>query len=75
MCKLFRKTTLYVVRKDSRGNLQDSAPCCDCLHVINSLNIKKIIFSNGDNSFKSCRPDECEMCHYSQGRKYLNRWS
>ena len=71
MCKLFRKTTLYIVRRDSYGNLQESAPCCDCLRVINSLSIKKIIFSSSDNTFKSYKPNECDICHESQGRKYL----
>ena len=72
MCKLFRKMTLYIVRQDSRGNLQESAPCRDCLAVIISLNIKKIIFSSSDNTFKTYKPNECEICHESQGRKYLN---
>jgi hypothetical protein len=72
MNKIFRKTTLYIVRQDAVGNLQESAPCLDCLHVINTLNIKKIIFSSNDNTFKTYKPNECEICHESQGRKYLN---
>ena len=70
---MFKKTTLYIVRKDSQDNLQESAPCCDCLEVILKLNIKKIIFSSINNSFKIYRPQDYNIQHQSNGRKHLQR--
>ena len=70
--KLFRKTTLYIVRVDLNGNLKDSAPCHDCLKVIKSLNIKKIVFSSVNKSFLAYKPDDYNATHESHGRKYLN---
>ena len=67
--KLFKKTTLYVVRKDSKGNLQDSAPCQDCHKTILELNIKKIFYSGKENSILFCKPINYETIHECQGKK------
>ena len=73
MKKVFKKTTLYTVREDAFGNLQDSAPCTDCLRVIKELNIKKIVFSCKNNEVHICKPCEYETQHVSQGNRHLKR--
>jgi deoxycytidylate deaminase len=69
--KLFKKTTLYVVRKDANGNMQDSAPCKDCHETILELNIKKIVYSGPNNSVIICKPTEYINNHECQGKKHL----
>ena len=70
--KIFKKTVLYVVRKDTKGNMQDSAPCKDCHQTILELNIKKIVYSGPDNSVLCCKPCEYKTIHECQGKKHLN---
>jgi len=70
--KLFKKTTLYIARADLNGNLQNSAPCNDCLKVIKLLNIKRIVFSSINNSLLAYKPEDYNIIHESHGRKYLN---
>lgn len=68
--KLFRKTTLYIVRTDNEGNFRNSAPCKNCLDIIQTLNIKKIIFSTEDD-FASYKTNEYQTNHISHGNRYL----
>ena len=73
MKKLFKKTTIYVVRCDNKENLQDSAPCQNCLNTIIDLNIKRIVLSSKDNTFISTSPNTLEIKHDSSGSKYLKK--
>lgn len=73
MKKLYKKTTIYVVRCDNKENLQDSAPCQNCLNTIIDLNIKRIVFSSKDNTFISTSPNTLEIQHISAGNKYLKK--
>tara|TARA_Y100000816_G_C26047260_1_gene548850 strand:+ start:237 stop:695 length:459 start_codon:yes stop_codon:yes gene_type:complete len=73
MQKLFKKTTIYVVRCDSKNNLQDSAPCHSCLNMIILLNIKRIVFSSKENTFISSDPIKLNINHVSAGNKFLNK--
>jgi len=61
------------VRCDSKENLQDSAPCQNCLNTIIQLNIKRIVFSSKDNTFISASPESLQINHISAGDKYLNK--
>ena len=70
--KMFKKTTLYIVRCNANGDYQDSAPCQDCFTVIKELNIKNLIYSSIDNTFKICKTTDYIPRQLSQGRKYLN---
>lgn len=70
--RLFRKTTLYVVRRDTKGCMQDSAPCKDCHATILDLKIKKIIYSSVENNIIVCKPCNYQTEHECQGRKHLN---
>ena len=71
--KLLKKTTIYVVRCDSKNNLQDSAPCQNCLNTIIDLNVKRIVFSSKDNTFISTDPKELNIVHESAGNKFLTK--
>ena len=70
--KIFRKTTLYISRLTNAGNSQNSAPCIDCLAMIQKFEIKRIIFYNG-NDFNCIRPNDYKTDHYSHGKIYLNK--
>lgn len=71
--KYFKKTTLYIVRCDNANNFVDSAPCENCLTVILTLKIKRIIFSSKDNNIISINPIDLEICHKSAGAKFLEK--
>ena len=68
--KIFKKTTLYVVRTDANGNFRNSAPCINCFNMIEKLKIKKIVYSTNDD-FVCCKPCEFTTNHVSQGNRYL----
>jgi deoxycytidylate deaminase len=70
--KIFKKTTLYIVRTDNEGNYKNSAPCLNCFTVITELNIKKIIFSTEDN-FQICKPTDYHTTHVSSGNRYMQQ--
>ena len=61
------------MRCDNKENLQDSAPCKECLTTIIELNIKRIVFSSKDNTFISANPKNLNILHESAGNKFLNK--
>tara|TARA_B100000780_G_scaffold140249_1_gene98204 strand:- start:1967 stop:2266 length:300 start_codon:yes stop_codon:yes gene_type:complete len=71
MKKLYKKTTIYVVRCDKNNKLQDSAPCIKCLSTIIELGIKKIVYSSSNNKFISCNPIDITLHHISSGNRHL----
>jgi len=73
--KLYKKTTIYVVRCDNNNNLLDSTPCINCLATLLDLNIKRIVFSHKDNTFMSCNPKDLTINHVSSGANYLKKLS
>ena len=70
---MFSKTTLYVVRCNSKLEYQDSTPCDKCSKLMIELNIKKIVFSISNNEFKSCCPCDLNMNHISAGTKFIEK--
>ena len=64
--RIFRKTTLYISRLAHSGDSQTSAPCIDCLQIIKSFEIKRIIFYN--NGYHSMNPFDYETTHLSYGK-------
>lgn len=70
--KIFKKTTLYIVRTDINGNYRNSAPCKDCFNVIRELNIKKLIFSSENNDFQVHKTSDYHTEHISHGNRYLH---
>ena len=69
--KIYKKLTLYIVRVSYNGNIHGSAPCKDCTKTMNSLGIKRIVYSTDTGDLVSCK-----MCDYvpitsSLGRRYI----
>ena len=75
LVSLFKKTTLYIARTGNNGEFRDSGPCADCLSVIKSLNLKKIVYSCSDNTLVVCKPSEYTPVHHTFGRKHIERIS
>lgn len=42
----FKRSTLYVVRTDIKGNFAESCPCSGCRSLISKLKIPRIVHSN-----------------------------
>tara|TARA_Y100001935_G_scaffold247009_1_gene242314 strand:+ start:245 stop:535 length:291 start_codon:yes stop_codon:yes gene_type:complete len=73
MKKLFKKTTIYVVRCDKNNKFQESAPCNRCLETIILLNIKRIVFSSINNTFVSTTPQNLKINHTSSGSRHITK--
>jgi len=69
--KIFRKTTLYISRLTQGGVSDDSAPCIDCLKVINQYNIKRIIFCMNDTHY-IIDPTEYTQSKPSDGHNFVH---
>ena len=69
--KIFRKTTLYISRLTQGGSSDDSAPCVDCLKVINNYNIKRIIFCMND-SYHILDPSKYKNSKPSDGHNFVH---
>jgi tRNA(Arg) A34 adenosine deaminase TadA len=70
--KIFRKTTLYISRLTNAGISRDSAPCVECLFMIQRFKIKRIIFCK-DNIYYSLDPCKYSTDHHSFGKLYINK--
>lgn len=70
--KIFKKSTLYVVRTDNYGNYRNSAPCKNCFDIISELKIKRIIFSTENEDFKIIKTQDYKTEHVSNGNRFLN---
>ena len=64
--RILRRTTLYISRSSNNGSSTNSAPCAKCLHMIQSFNIRKIIFYK-DNGYHECDPKTFETDHKTFG--------
>ena len=69
--KILHKTTLYISRLTQAGLSNDSAPCIDCLNIINLYKIKKIIFCM-DNNYYSINPTTYINAKTSEGHDFVN---
>lgn len=69
--KIFRKTTLYISRLTQGGVSDDSAPCIDCLKLINTYNIKRIVFCM-DDSYHIIKPHEYKNSRPSDGHNFMH---
>ena len=59
------------MRCDNLNNFVDSAPCMNCLSVILTLKIKRIVFSSKNNTIISIKPSNLQINHKSAGTKFL----
>ena len=64
--RIFRKTTLYISRLTHSGDSQTSAPCMDCLKIIKSFEIKRIIFYH--DGYQCMNPINYMTTHLSYGK-------
>ena len=69
--KLYKKLTLYVVRRGRLDDIRNSAPCIHCHKMISQLNIKRIVYSNDDGNFISCKPRDYFTTRITSGNSYL----
>ena len=69
--KIFKKTTLYVVRVNKENILQKSTPCTDCMEVIKTLQIKKIVHSDEGAVLDIMTPPNYKETHYTIARLQL----
>jgi deoxycytidylate deaminase len=72
--RFLSRISIYVVRKDKRGNqYKDSTPCLSCGNFMKSLNIKNVIYSNASGTLTKCRVRDYKTSYSSQGTRFLNR--
>jgi tRNA(Arg) A34 adenosine deaminase TadA len=68
--RILSKTTLYICRLTQGGFSDDSAPCFDCLNLINKYNIKKIIFCL-NHEYYVINPKNYKTPTFSDGHNYV----
>ena len=66
-----KKITLYVVRLSYNGIIHDSAPCSDCHKTLSQLGIKRVVYSNEQGDFTSCKMSEYIPKSLSLGRRFI----
>ena len=69
--KRFNRISLYVVRLDSNDELQESAPCMDCMNLIQGLHIKRVYHSTNGGDITKCQPCDYHTKHVTTGKKVL----
>jgi hypothetical protein len=74
--RFLSRISIYVVRKDKRGNqYKDSTPCLSCGIFMKSLNIKNVIYSDASGTLTKCRVRDYTTTYTSQGTTFLNHGS
>jgi hypothetical protein len=63
---------IYVVRKNSLGELCDSSPCVDCYETLKKYNIRNLVYSNEEGKIKKIRLKNYEPKTISLGRRFIN---
>ncbi len=69
--KRFKKIILYIVRVDSNNELQESAPCVDCMNTIHNLQIKRIVHSTNGGEIIIRQPSNYNSEHVTTGRREI----
>ena len=72
--KKMAKVTLWVIRSDQAGNIKNSAPCSSCTHLIRSVGIKKIVYSNKRGTLTKTKIANYCTQHVSSGFKITSRY-
>ena len=68
-----KNINLYVVRRNSFGEMKDSAPCTQCCKMIQKFNIKNLIYSNSEGSLVKIRARDFSTTHVSLGNRAIER--
>ena len=71
--KLFRRMILYVVRTDSECVLKESAPCMDCMQVIKTMGIKRVVHTTTDGYTIIKTPATHISTYRSEGRRFIDK--
>lgn len=58
---------LYVVRVNRQCEVKYSAPCQNCLNIIKTLQIKKVVYSTENNGFEIVKPQYYSNNHITMG--------
>ena len=58
--KVVQKLVLYIVRRSRSGDMAESAPCFHCTLRMKKLNIKAIVFSNGEGELEKRRINDID---------------
>ncbi len=67
--KVVQKLVLYIVRRSRSGDMAESAPCFHCTLRMKKLNIKAIVFSNGEGELEKRRINEYDTDKLTYGAK------
>ena len=59
------------MRLSYNGDIHDSAPCSDCYQTLTQLGIKRVVYSNQQGDFTSCKMSEYIPKSLSLGRRFI----
>ena len=59
------------MRLSYNGDIHDSAPCSDCHQTLTQLGIKRVVYSNQQGDFTSCKMSEYIPKSLSLGRRFI----
>jgi deoxycytidylate deaminase len=68
-----RKVVLYVTRQTNQDTMKPSAPCTECMKLIRSLNIKRIVYSDYNMTIIATTPANFTPTHRTHGFNHLKR--
>lgn len=68
-----KNVNLYVVRRNTLGEMRNSAPCKTCCKLIKKFNIKNIIYSNKIGQLVKIRAKDFNNEHISLGNKAIEK--
>ena len=66
-----KNINLYVVRRNTLGEMKDSAPCIACSNMIKKFNIKNLVYSNSEGTLVKCKARDYRTNHVSLGNRAI----
>ena len=60
-----------MVRRNSLGDMCESAPCTECCKLIKNFNIKNIVYSNSEGQLVKTRARDFTTDHISLGNRAI----
>jgi len=70
---IFHKATIYIVRLRKEGMFGSSGPCIDCLEAIKEVGIKKMVYSEDEDTIKIIKPCNYNIRHVTLGTRILQQ--
>ena len=62
-----------MVRTDAESELKESAPCIDCMKVIKTLGIKRVVHTTKDGFNIIQTPATHIATHRTEGRRFIDK--